>query len=284
MAGSPTTAPPVIVKLGGSVITRKREEEHLRPKILHRLAEELAACGDLPMVVLHGAGSFGHPGAQRFGLARPPDEGVAPAQRARGAAIVASEVRRLHLTVLRELVHAGLSPGSIPPATHAMNREGRLESLDPTPFRVVLGAGLTPLSFGDVVPDQAWGWSILSGDTMAVSLAAALHVERVVFVSDVPGILEPRTRGRPIAVPEVTDAVVEQLRPKGSGPDVTGGIRGKAEAMLAIARLGADAGLISGLKDGELSRAVRGESVYGSWAHGRPRDGPGPGRARPEPP
>ncbi|MGA8665024.1 MAG: isopentenyl phosphate kinase [Thermoplasmata archaeon] len=278
MPASAGMAPPVIVKLGGSVITRKREVEHLRPKILRRLADELGACREVPMVVLHGAGSFGHPGAHRFGLARPPEAAISPAQRARGASIVAAEVRRLHLAVLRELVRAGVLPGSVPPATHAMNRAGRLESFDPTPFVTVLAAGLTPVSFGDVVPDREWGWSILSADTIAVSLAAALRTERVLFVSDVPGILEPRTKGRPVAVPEVTEAVVEGLRPRGGAADVTGGIRGKAEAMLAIARLGADAGLISGLKDGELSRAVRGEFVYGSWAHGRPRDGPGSSR------
>jgi isopentenyl phosphate kinase len=276
-AGS-EAAPPVIVKLGGSVITRKREVEHLRPKLLRRLAEELGECPEVPLVVLHGAGSFGHPAAQKFGLARAPEPGTPPGRRARGASIVGAEVRRLHLAVLRELVRAGVSPGSIPPATHAMNRAGRLQTFDPTPFRTVRDSGLTPVSFGDVVPDRAWGWSILSADTLAVSLAAALGAKRVLFVSDVPGVLEPRTRGRPVVIPEITDPVVEGLRPGGGAPDVTGGIRGKAEAMLAIARLGADAGLISGLKDGELSRAVRGESVYGSWAHGRPHDGPGPGR------
>ena len=281
MSASPRTRRPVIVKLGGSVITRKRETEHLRPKILRRLSEELAACSGVPLVILHGAGSFGHPGARKFGLALPPGPGDLPSHRARGASIVAAEVRRLHLAVIRELVRAGLSVGSVPPSTHAMNREGRLDSLDPTPFRTVLDAGLEPVSFGDVVPDRVWGWSILSADTIAVSLAAALHAERVLFVSDVPGILVSGKPGRQQVEAEVTPAVVETLRPHGTGADVTGGIRGKAEAMLAIARSGADAGLISGLKDGELSRAVRGESVYGSWARGRPRDDAGRDGNRP---
>lgn len=275
MSAAPRPRGPVIVKLGGSVITRKREAEHLRPKVLRRLSEELAAASGVPLVVLHGAGSFGHPGARKFGLARPPDPGDSPSHRARGASIVATEVRRLHLAVLRELVRAGLSVGSVPPSTHSMNREGRLESLDPTPFRTLLDSGHTPVSFGDVVPDRAWGWSILSADAIAVSLASALHAERVVFVSDVPGVLAGGAPGRPRVVPDVTPEVVEGLRPRGSGPDVTGGIRGKVEAMLAIARAGVDAGLISGLKDGELSRAVRGEFVYGSWTHGRPRGDPG---------
>jgi isopentenyl phosphate kinase len=64
---------------------------------------------------------------------------------------------------------------------------------------------------------------------------------------------------------------VERLRPGSGAPDVTGGIRAKAEAMLAIAHAGVDAGLISGLTDGGLSRALRGEMVYGSWARARSR-------------
>ncbi len=272
MSAAPGTRGPVIVKLGGSVITRKRETEHLRPKVLRRLCEELGTVAGVPLVILHGAGSFGHPGARKFGLAVPPEPGVAPAHRARGASIVAAEVRRLHVTVLRELVRAGLSVGSLPPSTHAMNRAGRLELLDPGPFTTLLSSGHAPVSFGDVVPDAAWGWSILSADTIAVALAADLRAERVVFVSDVPGVLAGGSSGRPRVVPDVTPATLDGLRPRGTGPDVTGGIRGKVEAMLAIARGGVDAGLISGLKDGELSRAVRGEFVYGSWAHGQPRD------------
>jgi isopentenyl phosphate kinase len=275
------SSPPVIVKLGGSVITRKKEVERLRPKVLRRLAQELAAAEGAPLVVLHGAGSFGHPGARKFGLALPPEPGADPARRSRGASIVAAEVRRLHLAVLRELVAAGLSVASVPASTHAVNREGRLEHLDSAPFSACLEAGVTPVSFGDVVPDRSWGWSILSADTIAVALAAALRAGRVLFVSDVPGVLVSRSPGRPQVFPEITPAVVQGLRPHGSGPDVTGGIRGKTEAMLAIAADGADAGLISGLKDGELSRAVRGEFVYGSWARGRPRDDSGRGRDRP---
>jgi isopentenyl phosphate kinase len=281
MSAGPERSRLVVVKLGGSVITRKREVERLRPKLLRRLARELASSPETPLLILHGAGSFGHPGARQFGLTLPPAPGETPVRRARGASIVAAEVRRLHLAVLRELVAAGLSVGSVPPATHATNREGRLDALDPTPFRTLLEAGVVPVSFGDVVPDRVWGWSILSADTIAVSLTRALAPARVVFVSDVPGVLASRGPGRPRVVSEVTRAVVEGLRPEASGPDVTGGIRGKAEAMLAIADAGADAGVISGLKDGELPRAVRGEFVYGSWAHRRPRDDPGRDGDRP---
>ena len=263
------TDPLLIVKLGGSVITRKREVERARPKVLARLAEEIASAPTVRLVLLHGAGSFGHPGAKKFGLARPPASTQSAGERARGAAIVAAEVRRLHVLVLRALLRAGVSPASVPIATHARNRAGALVALDAAPFTDALSRGLTPVSFGDVVPDEEWGASILSADTIAEALVEPLDAARVLFVSDVAGVLEGPPRGRRAVVAELNESALEKLRPSAGAVDVTGGIRGKAEAMLRIARAGADAGLISGLSDGALSRALRGETVYGSWAHAR---------------
>ncbi|MCI4318287.1 MAG: isopentenyl phosphate kinase family protein [Thermoplasmata archaeon] len=266
-----TTRPElIIVKLGGSVITRKSGAARVRQKILARLAVELASANGSPaVIVLHGAGSFGHPGAVRFGLAAPLSKGGERTRR-RGAAIVSKEVRRLHASVLAALVEAGASPWSIPAGSSSRNREGKLVHFDPEPFRRAIAAGVTPVSFGDVVVDEAWGFSILSADTIAAELARADGPKRVLFVSDVPGILETASDGRRRVIPEVTDETVRQLRPGLTAPDVTGGILGKARSMREISNLGVDAGLISGLTDGALSRALRGEFVYGSWAKARP--------------
>lgn len=252
------------MKLGGAVITRKQHAAAVRQKVLTRLAEELAA-SRVPVIVLHGAGSYGHPGAKRFGLNDPPTAGGAIA-RARGAAIVSAEVRRLHGLVLRSLLDAGLPAWSVPPAASCSQRARVLDHWDARPFEEAVRGGLVPVSFGDVVPDLDWGFSIVSADTIAVELVRAKVVGRVVFVSDVGGVYESMGPGRPKVIPTVTESVVAGLTPKGAGPDVTGGIRGKAQAMVEIAALGGDAGLISGLSDGLLTRALRGEPVYGSWS------------------
>jgi isopentenyl phosphate kinase len=263
----PAEPGPSIVKLGGSVITRKRGPPRLRPKVLTRLAEEVADGGRLGTVLLHGAGSFGHPGAVRWRLALPPAATDPPHARRRGATLVSAEVRRLHVAVLTALLDAGVPAWSVPAGAVATNDGGRLASLDPAPFRRALDAGLVPVGFGDVVADASWGFSILSADTIAVALAGPLKARRVLFVSDVDGVLErpPGAPGRPKARPRVTREILAGLAPAIGAPDVTGGIRGKAEAMLAIAAVGVDAGLISGLRHGSLARALRGEAVYGSW-------------------
>ncbi|MCI4350044.1 MAG: hypothetical protein L3K15_00805 [Thermoplasmata archaeon] len=260
--------PPVVVKLGGSVITRKQSAARIRQKVLARLASEMVGPGP-PRILLHGAGSFGHPGAVRWKLAQPPDESEGARARLRGASIVAAEVRRLHASVLAALVHAGAVPFSLPPAALATNRAGALEKLEIAPFQTVLDRGGLPVAFGDVVPDSRWGFSILSADTLAVELGRRLGAGRVVFVSDVPGVFERFDGGRGRIVESVTPSLVEGIRPPPGNQDVTRGIRGKLEAMLAIADAGADAGLISGLTDGALARAIRGEAVYGSWSRAR---------------
>ena len=262
--GSPL--PIAVVKLGGSVLTRKRESEKLRPKVLARLAREVAGVRTHRIVLLHGAGGFGHPGAVRFGLSRPPDGSASLAERIRGAAIVSAEVRRLHLAVLRALIGARARPWSVPLSTHAEQEAGLLSRIDLDPIERGLASGLLPVSFGDVVPDRAWGSSILSADTIAVKLAERLRPERVVFVSDVRGVYAPGTSGRRAVIREVTDEVYRSLSPAPGAVDATGGIRSKVAAMRAIARLGVHAGLISGLSDGALSRALRDGSVDGSWA------------------
>jgi isopentenyl phosphate kinase len=271
-AGAPGAATsgdlPTVVKLGGSVLTRKKEERRLRPKVLERLAREVAEGADAgPLVLLHGAGSFGHIAAKKYSLARPPAPGPGSGGRARGAVRVAAMVRELHQHVLTRLVDAGVPAWSVPPATLARNREGRLGILEVAPFREALGRGCVPVSFGDVVPDDEWGTSILSADTIAQRLASELPARRVVFVSDVPGVLErpPGSPGRPTIVPRLDRAALDRLLPGNAAPDVTGGIRAKVAALLAIADGGVDAGIISGLQHGALSRSLRGEHVYGSW-------------------
>jgi isopentenyl phosphate kinase len=259
---------PTIVKLGGSVITRKREIERTRPKVIERLGRELGRLA-LPggLVVLHGAGSFGHPGARRFGLAQAPTPTSRPSQRLRGGAIVGREVRRLHGEILRGLIDGGAPALSLAPNALARNREGRLATFDEVPFRSALLDGWVPVAFGDVVPDDQWGVSILSADTLALELGRRLRARRVVFVSDVPGVLPRDPVGRRRPIPRWTVEEQSRLAPVAGAPDVTGGIRAKGQVLLDLAAAGIPAGIVSGLSPGAAAGAVAGDDwPEGTWA------------------
>ncbi len=260
---------PLVVKLGGSVLTRKGEDRRARPKVIHRLASELAEGlrdRPIPLLLVHGAGSFGHPAALKHRLSQAPSEEGPPAGRTRGAALTAWGVRELHQSVLRALLDAGLPAFSVPPFPTMENRQGRFAGLSLSPFQRILSRGGIPLTYGDVVLDEGWGFSILSGDTLVGELARGVGSPRALFVSDVPGVLEDRRPGPMRIVRTLSEGTVESLAPARGVPDVTGGLRGKVSVMLALAREGVRCGLISGLAPGLLCRALRGEEVYGSWA------------------
>ncbi len=260
---------PLVVKLGGSVLTRKGEDRRARPKVIQRLASELAEGlreSPQPLLLVHGAGSFGHPAALKYRLSQAPSKEGAGAGRARGAALTAWGVRELHQSVLRALLDVGLPVFSVPPFPMMENRQGRFAGLSLAPFERILAGGGIPVTFGDVVLDEGWGFAILSGDTLVGELARGVGSRRALFVSDVPGVLEDRRPGPMRIVRTLSDGTVESLTPTPGVPDVTGGLRGKVSVMLDLARQGVSCGLISGLTPGLVSRALQGEEVYGSWA------------------
>ena len=57
---------PIIVKLGGSVITVKEREFTPDTRIIERVAQELASAMPQSLIVIHGGGSFGHPVAKKY--------------------------------------------------------------------------------------------------------------------------------------------------------------------------------------------------------------------------
>jgi isopentenyl phosphate kinase len=267
---SDPSKPPIVVKLGGSVLTRKGETRRARPKVIQRLATEIARAhrdDHIPLVVVHGAGSFGHHHAHRYGLSEAPRPGEPPAGRDRGAALTSWSVRDLHQSVLRALLDTGLPAFSVPPFPLMENRQGGPTDIPLGPFQRLLSRGGVPVTYGDVVLDGAWGFSILSGDTLVGALARGLRSPRALFVSDVPGVLEDLKPGPARVLRTLSESTLEHLAPSRSVLDVTGGLAGKVQVMLALGREGILCGLLSGLTPGLLLRALKGEEVYGSWAH-----------------
>lgn len=269
MTEPPAGDRPVVVCLSGALLTRPGTAERARPKVIARLAEEIASARGLRVVLVHGGGSFGARAVERFGLSRPPAAPTRLPERTRGAAVVGGELRRLHLLVLRAVAATGLPSWSLPPNGLAANEGGELDRLDSAPFAAALESGLVPVSMGDIVADRSWGHSVLRADTLAVELVRHLRARRAVFATDVTGLPDPDDpRGRTV-VRKLTEAYVARCASAVTGSPRAAATVRVARAALAAAAAGADAGLISGLSDGALSRAIRGEAVYGSWADAR---------------
>src|SRR5207253_5643602 len=119
----------LLVKLGGSVVTEKAHLRTPRTAAIQRLARELASVRQ-PLLVVHGAGSYGHILASRHRLN---EGGSGPAKRA-AAARVQADVRDLDRLIVDALNAVRLAAAPIPPSAVLSLDDGSVSSMDLTPF------------------------------------------------------------------------------------------------------------------------------------------------------
>jgi isopentenyl phosphate kinase len=225
---------PVVLKLGGSLLTYARREGVFSRRRARRLAEELAAFRG-PLVVVHGTGSFGKPPARRFGYLT----GRLRTERAPVVSKVEGALDRLRGLLLEELRRAGVRAVGVSPASLFECRAGSISRCETWPLVRLLQRGLTPVTSGGILPNAGAGFTVCSSDDMAAALAMALPVRRLIFATDARGALS-RARSLPIGSTTHLAWLAPDLA------DVSGGMRGKLEAARAPVRLGIETLIVNG--------------------------------------
>lgn len=254
---------PLIVKLGGSVITDKRRPFVVRRATLRRLARELAAAKE-PLILVHGGGSFGHPVASKYGIA----EGYKNKNQLMGLSLTHRAMEQLNANVIEALQKAGLPAVAVQPSACAVVSGGQIQSMELAPVKKLIELGITPVLYGDAVPDLNKGMSILSGDKIVAYLALALKAPRVIFGVDVDGVYtaNPKKTKHAELVRRITSADEKLFASIGvaEGKDVTGGMGNKVRELLALTERGVEAEIVNATKPGILKRAVQGERGLGT--------------------
>ena len=219
----------LILKLGGSVITDK--SAGCAPD-RDRLASIASAIADAPtggIIVIHGAGSCGHPEAKRYHL----DKG-ASAGNTEGIFVTHRAVSSLNDAVVTALREEGVPALGVHPLHTGVADNGRLVGFECRHLEKMLMLGMVPVIHGDVVMDLSRGACIVSGDQLVRYLAVALGISRVGLATDVPGVLDGG-----VVVPKITRKTVPDLQiGNSSHTDVTGGMRGKIDELLGLADAG----------------------------------------------
>jgi len=235
----------IAIKLGGSVITDKEKESCFNKRITYRLAEEIASAGKKVLIV-HGAGSFGHPQAKRYNLNR---GFIDRARQIEGISLTHFSVRMLNLKVMEALRHAGIPAVSISPFPF-------IDSSFAGKVEMAVKEGLTPVTFGDVILDG--NVSIVSGDYLMEIFSKEFDIERAIFVTNVDGIYENPSKKESL-IKECTVKELEKVFFKGNaGADVTSGMAGKVKSIKEIAYSGVEVDVINGRKPGRLKDAING--------------------------
>ena len=250
----------LVIKAGGSVITRKGGRPAFDRTAAARLARALARLRG-PFALVHGTGSYGKPPAVRYNyLSGRIAPGTAPV-----AAIKAS-LLELHSLFISQLAAAGLRPVSCPGCACFSLAGGRPRLTAAPELKGWLGRGFTPVINSDIFMSGA-GFRVVSSDALAAALAAALRPELAVFLTDVPGLLDPDGALQP----ELSRAGFRALARDIGAPrsDVSGGMAGKAREIARILAAGVDAAVLDGRRPEELLKLRAGRRAGGTYIHAR---------------
>jgi len=243
------TVKTIIIKFGGSVITNKAIPYHFNAEITRNLCQDLVTAGG-HFVLVHGAGSFGHPLAKKFHL----DQGLSREKKdeqVKGAAQTHQSVRDLNGKVIHTLLDVGIPAVSLSPFLFFNSLFG--SGL----FERILKFGFTPVTFGDVVLKDD-NITIYSGDLLMKKIALELNPEKAIFVTDVDGIF-PDLQDMTTILTDTTLKEVEKVVLRGSShPDVTQGMAGKIREIKDMVNKGIEVDIINGQKPRCLRDAIRG--------------------------
>jgi isopentenyl phosphate kinase len=255
-----------ILKIGGSLITDKTRDSTFRRDTARRLADEVAAVGQ-PIVVLHGTGSFGKPPASRFGYL----DGFLSRQRAPVVSQVEGLLDDLRCQFLEVLRSAGVAAYQLTPTAVFRTSHGVISACADAPVRSLLERGLCPVISGAIVVDEQRDFAVLSSDLMAAALAAMLPAQRLVFATDVPGLMSAGAAG-PVKIIHADDDRIDSWLDD-VPEDVSAGMRGKLTAGFLAAQAGVVVQIVDGRAAGRVFQSLAGHAVASTELAGS-RSGP----------
>lgn len=250
----------LIIKLGGSVVTYKSSlKPKARLKIIYRLGAEIKQIlktKKYKLILVHGAGSFAHPLVKKHKL----HLGMSTEAQKLAFSQVRLQLLQLNSIIIKALFKNKIPATSLPPHSFITQSSGKFNGFDYGVVVKLLNQRQIPVLFGDIVLDDKWGSSVISGDTIVPYLAMKLKADKVIFLSDVDGIYtaDPKKNSKAKLIPEINSSnyyqVSRNLSPNNIH-DVTGEMRGK---ILELKRHlnGVEIRLMNGLRSGNLLKSL----------------------------
>jgi len=229
----------IIIKLGGSVITDKNKYMVPDKKNISRLAKEIAEARrerKIDLVLVHGAGSFGHMPAKKYGI----KEGIFNERQRFGFAYTNYSCSMLSQRIVSALLKEGIPAIVVTPLTVISHTGKKLKKFDTTVVSALLKYGYVPVMRGDVVLDDKICGSISSGDEQVPYLARDLNADNIIYGVDVDGIFtaDPKTNKNAKLIPLITKKNINKALSyleEAKTNDVTGGMKSKITELLQSA-------------------------------------------------
>jgi len=251
----------ILLKIGGSIITEKDvSEPKINTKNLRRICKEIAEGyedGSIKLIIVHGAGSYGHPIVKRTGI----HEGITRPEQVLSFAQTQVLQNILNSEVCQVLQEFHLPAIPVQPSASAIMEKKRILSLNFEVIRDFLELSLIPVLFGVPAFDKTQKCSILSGDQLIVFLARKLNPQKIIFATNVDGILGKDQQ----LIEKITSDDFESIQDsfyETSYDDVTGSMAGKISELKSLT--GLKSYIINGNKNDLIRNILKGKNVRGT--------------------
>lgn len=246
-----------LIKLGGSLVTNKRERASFREDVMRDVARQLKHCHDSGLlhqcILGHGSGSFGHFEAQQYQT----HLGVHSAQNWLGYTRVGYVASLLNQHVMRVLFEHELPVLRFSPSTTTLADNQEILEMSISGINKALNHNLIPVVHGDVAFDVSLGGTIVSTETVFSYLTEHLEVSKIILVGEVDGVLNQEGGLIDLITPSIFDDV-KQFLGESAGVDVTGGMSSKIKDMLQLIekRPALRVKIINGYTPNNLTRCI----------------------------
>jgi isopentenyl phosphate kinase len=242
----------ILLKIGGSVLTDKARTTTVRRDFVRLVAQQIANANRTDLVLVHGAGSFGHPQAAVYLSGRR----ISDAWKTHRA------VSLLNTLFVNELHSQSVPALPIHPFDIITLDGGRIARFDMAVLSLMLENDFIPVLHGDIVLDSVDGFNILSGDQIVAFLAQKMLPEKIGIGTDVDGVIY---RGEKIS--HLNASEFENYR-KGiigsSVIDVTGGMLHKVSELVEIANAGIQSEIFNATRNGNIAKFLMSNQQVGT--------------------
>ena len=245
--------PVILLKIGGSVLTDKAREATIKKHNMRIVAKQIASAKVSKLILVHGAGSFGHPQALRY---------LSDGFNAEGIWKTHAAVSLLNTAFIEELHSENVPALPIHPLDSVVTDQGRIRHFEPYALQLMLESGITPVLHGDVVMDRSDRFSILSGDQIIAYLARKIRPEKLGLGTDVEGVFYKGKKLSHLNAAEFENCLDEIAG--SSNVDVTGGMLHKVSELVDIAKLGVRSQIFDATLDGNITKFLASSDDLGT--------------------
>jgi len=271
----------IILKLGGSVLTKKDlKESEVNYDNLNRIANEIKLAYDNKsnnielsegLIIIHGAGSFGHPMAKKYSIGEPFTEEKYPKKRI-GFSKTQNCVKKLNTLICEVFINHEIPCISLQASSFITTKNKRINKFDLDLIKKYLNEGFIPVIYGDVVLDDELKIAVLSGDQILQYIAKNLKIndlklkKEVILGTDVEGVFtkNPKKHEDACHIPKLSSLNEIEKFDSTTNIDVTGGMVGKIKELIELADMGIESKIINANEPNAICNALEGKKVKGT--------------------